>query len=91
MKKENIKPLGENVLVKPAKAEKKTESGIVLPETVGTERPQKGRVIAIGDSEKIKVKKGQDVIFAKYSGAEMKIDDVEYLIIKSEDILAIVG
>ncbi len=89
MKKETIKPLGENVLVKVLKVDKKTKFGIVLPDTTSEEKPQEGKVIEIGDDKKIKVKKGQKVIFAKYSGTELKINDEEYLILKSEDILAI--
>lgn len=87
----NIQPIGENILVKPIKCDKKTKSGIVLPDTANAEKPQEGKVMAIGDSEKIKVKRGQKVIFAKYSGSEIKVDEEEYLIVKAEDILAIVG
>ncbi len=87
----NIQPIGENILVKPIKSDKKTKSGIVLPDTANAEKPQEGKVMAIGDSEKIKVKRGQGVIFAKYSGNEIKVGEEEYLIIKAEDILAIVG
>lgn len=90
MQKENIKPLGENVLVKIVKASQKTKSGIFLPETVGADRPQEGKVLAIGTSEKIQVKKGQTVVFAKYSGTEIKIGSEECLILKAEDILAVV-
>lgn len=90
MKKETIQPLGENVLVKAVKAEKKTKAGLYLPESANEDRPQEGKVIAIGESEKIKVKKDRKVIFAKYSGTEIKMDGEEYLIIKNEDILAIV-
>jgi len=86
----NIKPLGENVLVKLLKADSKTKSGIVLPETAETDRPQEGKVVAIGESEKIKVKKNQVVIFAKYSGSEIKLAGEEFLILKAEDILAVV-
>jgi chaperonin GroES len=91
MKKETIKPLGENVLVKPMQADVKTKSGIVLPDTASGDRPQEGKIIAVGDDKKIKVKKWQKVIFAKYSGTEIKINDEEYLIMKNEDILAVVG
>lgn len=90
MKKDNIKPLGVNVLVEVFKADQKTKSGIVLPDTTNADRPQEGRVIAIGESEKIKVKKNQTILFAKYSGTEIKIDGDEFLILKSEDILAVV-
>ncbi|MDR3558916.1 MAG: co-chaperone GroES [Candidatus Pacebacteria bacterium] len=90
MEKETIKPLGKNVLVKVLKDDPKTKSGIVLPETVSAEKPQEGKVIAVGTDEKIKVKKGQKVIFAKYSGTELKIAGEDYLILKNEDILAVV-
>lgn len=88
---DKIKPLGDNVLVKMKKQEKKTQSGIVLPDTADDEKPQIGEVVAVGeDSKKIKVKAGDKIIFAKYSGTEIKIDNEEYLILKSEDILAVV-
>jgi chaperonin GroES len=90
MEKEKIKPLGENLLVKLVKADKKTKSGIVLPDTVSADRPQEGTVIAIGESDKIKVKKNQTVLFAKYSGTEIKINGDDFLILKMEDILAVV-
>jgi chaperonin GroES len=90
MKKETIKPLGENVLVQAIKEDAKTKSGIVLPDTAREDRPQEGKVIAIGSDKKIKVKKGQKIIFAKYSGTEIKIDGEEFLIMKNEDILAVV-
>ncbi|MCX6763343.1 MAG: co-chaperone GroES [Candidatus Moranbacteria bacterium] len=90
MKKENIQPLGENILVKPMEAETKTKSGIVIPETAKEDRPQQGKVMAVGDDKKIKVKKGQIVIFAKYGGTEIKVAGQEYLIVKNEDILAVV-
>jgi len=86
-----VMPLGENILVKSVKAEKTTESGIVLPDTASEEKPQEGKVIAVGDSKKIseKIKKGASVIFAKYGGTEIEIEKEEYLILKAEDILAI--
>jgi chaperonin GroES len=90
MEKETVKPLGENVLVKMIKDDPKTKSGIVLPETASAEKPQEGKVIAVGTDEKIKVKKGQKVIFAKYSGTELKMAGEDYLILKNEDILAVV-
>jgi len=91
MKKATIKPLGENVLVKPEKSGKKTEAGIYLPESASKEQPQEGRVIAVGDSKEIKVKKNQKIIFRRYSGTEVEISGEEYLIIKNEDILAVVN
>jgi len=88
--KSRVKPLGENVLVKPEKQDKKTKTGIYLPETASEERPQEGKVIAVGESKDIKVKKNQIVIFRQFSGTEVKINDEDYLLIKNEDILAIV-
>lgn len=90
MKKETIRPLGENVLVKTMEEDTKTKSGLVLPDSAKEDRPQEGKIIAIGKDKKIMVKKGQKVIFAKYSGTEIKLDKENYLIIKNEDILAIV-
>ena len=88
---DKIKPLGENVLIKMRKQERKTKSGIVLPDTADDEKPQIGEVIAVvDDSKKIKVKAGDKIIFAKYSGTEIKVDNEEFLILKSEDILAVV-
>lgn len=89
MSKPNIQPLGENVLIEPVKNDAKTASGIVLPDT-SEEKPQEGRVIAVGDDKKIKVKTGQKVIYSKYSGNEIKMGNKEYLLVKNEDILAIV-
>ena len=88
-KKPDIEPLGENVLIEPAKSNSKTASGIVLPDT-SEEKPQEGVVIAVGMDKKIKVKAGQKVIYSKYSGNEIKIGEAEYLLVKNEDILAIV-
>lgn len=84
-------PLGENVLVKVLKPEKVTQSGIVLPDTASNEKPQEGRVVSVGDSEKInsKIKKGAQVLFAKYSGTEIKISEEEYLLLSHKDILAV--
>lgn len=89
--KEKIKPLGDNLLIKLEKLNQKTKTGIYLPETASEEQPQEGKVIAVGDSKEIKVKKGQKVIFKKYSGTEVKIESEEYVIVKNEDVLAVVG
>ena len=88
-KKPNIQPLGEYVLVEPAKSGAIPASGIVLPDT-SEEKPQEGTVVAVGDDKKIKVKSGQKIIYSKYSGNEIKVGDVEYLLVKAEDILAVV-
>ena len=90
----NIQPLRDNIAILPEKetAEGKTNSGIYIPETAEAEKekPQIGKIIAIGDNEKIVVKKGNKVIFNKYSGTEISIDNKKYLIIKNSDILAII-
>lgn len=91
-----IKPLGDRVLIEPLREEKK-KGGIILPDTVDKERPEKGVVIAVGPGKKddggklipMNVKKGDKVLFTKYGPNEIKIDDKEYLIAREEDILAI--
>lgn len=90
MIKPTIRPLGENILVSPEKPEKKTEAGIFLPESASGERPQQGKVVAVGESEKIKVKKGQTVIYTRYGGAEIKLEGEEYLIVGVKDVLAVI-
>ena len=98
MAKPKIKPIGGNILVKAIEEENKTASGIVLPDTVDKEKPQKGKIIALGtgklneDGEKIpfNVKVGDTVIFKKYSPDEIKVDEEEYLIMSEDDILAII-
>ena len=89
-----IKPLLDNILIQPL-AEKKTPSGILIPETA-KEKPQEGKVVAVGpgkveDGELIKpeVKKGDKVIYKKWGGNEVKSEGKEYLIVKAEDILAV--
>ena len=91
-----IQPLGDRVMVEVLDAKERTKSGIVLPDTA-QEKPQEAKVIAIGkgrtleDGKKIspEVGIGDKVLFGKYSGTEIAIDDKEYLILKEEDILAI--
>lgn len=91
-----LRPLGDRVIIQKVEAEETTKSGIVLPGTA-KEKPQMAEVVAVGpggnvDGKEIKmeVKLGDKVIFSKYSGNEVKIDGVEYTILKQEDILAIV-
>ncbi len=91
MKKVTVTPLGENVLIQPEKAEQKTEAGIYLPETAKEERSQFGTVIAIGESDKIKVKKGQRVIFRLYGGEEITVSGEKYLLTNYKDVLAVVA
>jgi chaperonin GroES len=93
----NIKPLGSRLVVEPIEREDVTASGIVLPETA-KEKPQKGTVLSIGPGDRdekgeripMDVKEGDTILFAKYSGTEIKIDDKKLLILKESDVLAIV-
>lgn len=87
MSKMKLQPLGSRVLVKPLEQENKTSSGLLLPETA-KEKPQTGLVVAVGDDEEIKLKVNDKVLFAKYSGAEFRLDGNEYLLLDSSDILA---
>jgi chaperonin GroES len=94
----NIKPLSDHILIEPIKGEEKTKSGILLPETADKERPEQGKVIAIGPGKKnkdgtvrpVEIKVGQKVLFNKYGPNEIKVGDKEYLIAKEEDILAVI-
>ncbi|MDP2683562.1 MAG: co-chaperone GroES [bacterium] len=86
-----LKPLGDRIIVRPVTEEEVTKSGIVLPDTVEKEKKEEGEVIAIGDGEKILklgLKVGDKVIFGKYSGEEVTIDDIEHKVLKDEDVLA---
>lgn len=93
-----IKPLADRVVVKKLESEEKTSGGIVLPDTA-KEKPQQGEILAVGpgkfdeksNRQAMEVKVGDKVLFAKYSGTEVKIDGVEYLILSERDILAIIG
>lgn len=82
-----IIPLHDRVLIQPLKEEVK-RGGIILPDTVTKERPEQGKVIAVGEGKK--VKKGDVVLFPKYGTNTIKVDDKEYLIAKEEDILAVI-
>ena len=91
-----IKPLGDRVVVKRIEEEPKTKGGIVLPDTA-KEKPQKGKVIAVGTGRvlengqrvPIEVKEGDIVVFAKYGGTEIEIDGEEYVILSERDLLAV--
>lgn len=86
----SIKPLADRVLLKVLEQEEKTSSGILLPDTA-KEKTQKAEVVEIGDSEDIKVKKGDIVIYDKYAGIQIKEGDTEYLIVKNEEIVALIN
>ena len=91
-----IKTLGERVVIEVAESDVTTASGIVLPDTA-KEKPQKGKVVAVGTGKLLEngqraameVKVGDGVVFSKYSGSEIKVDDKDYLIVRESDILAI--
>jgi chaperonin GroES len=93
----NIRPLGDSVVVKPLSRETVTKSGLVLPETA-SEKPQEGEIVAVGQGKLLdngkrvqpEVSVGQRVLFAKYAGTEVKVDNQEYLILRESDIVGIV-
>ncbi len=92
MSKIKIQPLADRVLIEPAAAETKTSSGIIIPDTA-KEKPQKGTVVAVGPGTKenpITVKVGNKVLYGKYAGTELQLEGVDYLMMKENDILAIV-
>ncbi len=91
----NLQPLADRLVVKPIEAEEKTKAGIYLPDTA-KEKPQEGKVVAVGpgrlsDEGKrivMDIKVGDIVVYAKYGGTEIKIDEVEYMILRESDVLA---
>ena len=93
----NLKPLKDRVVVKYSEEPEKSSGGIIIPDTA-KEKPQRGEIVAVGSGkitddgklQKMEVKAGDIVLFEKYSGSKINIDDVEYLIIREDDILGIV-
>ncbi|WP_121964195.1 co-chaperone GroES [Myroides sp. N17-2] len=88
----NIKPLADRVLIEPLPAETKTASGLFIPDTA-KEKPQRGTVVAVGNGTKdhdMTVKVGDTVLYGKYAGTDLKLDGTDYLIMREDDILAIV-
>lgn len=86
----NIKPLGDRILVKMKESETKTASGIIIPQTA-QEKTQTGVVVAVGtDTDVIKVKVGDEIMYDKYAGTQVKIDGADHLIVKMSDILAVI-
>ena len=93
-----VKPLADRVLIKPMEASEMKKGGIIIPDTA-KEKPQEGEVIEVGpgrvtdDGKKVplEVKKGDKVLYGKYSGTEVTVDDVEYMIMRESDILAVIG
>jgi len=92
----NLKPLFDNIIVKRIEEEEKTKGGIVLPETIDKEKPQKGEVIAVGEGKitdngnkiDMQVKVGDKILFRKYSPDEIKVDNEEYLVMAQNDVIA---
>ena len=93
-----IRPLHDRVIVKRLEEERKTASGIVIPDTAA-EKPDQGEVIAVGNGKVLEdgkvrpldVKVGDRILFGKYSGSEIKIDDTDYVILREDEILAVIG
>jgi chaperonin GroES len=92
MNKLNITPLSDRVLIKPMEAETKTASGIFIPDSA-KEKPQQGKVVAVGKGTKdepMTVKVGDTVLYGKYAGTELKFDGADYLIMRENEIFAII-
>ena len=95
----NIRPLQDRVIVERIEEETTTAGGIIIPDTVSKEKPQEGKIIAAGKGKvtpegkvlPLDVKEGDLVLFGKYAGSEIKVDGVEYLIMREDDILGVVG
>jgi chaperonin GroES len=92
-----IRPLQDRILIKRVKEEEKTKGGIIIPDTA-KEKPMEGKVVAVGNGallkdgsvRKLEVKKGDTILFAKYSGNDIRIDGEDHLILREEDVLAII-
>lgn len=98
MSKINLKPLADRVIVKPAEALEVSKGGIILPDTA-KEKPIEGTIVAVGPGKvgddgkavKLEVKVGDKILYGKYSGTEVQVEGVEYLIMRESDIFAIIG
>jgi chaperonin GroES len=95
-KKKKIRPLSDRVVVEPREMETKTAGGIVIPDTADKDKPIEGTVIAIGTGkfvegkmQPLQVKVGDKILFGKYSGTNVKLDDQEYLVMREEDIMGV--
>jgi len=92
-----VRPLGDKILVKRVEAEEKTKSGIYLPESA-KEKPQEAEVVAVGDGKLLdngerapfQVKAGDRILLSKWGGTELKVDDVEYLVLTEDDVLGVI-
>lgn len=89
----SFKPINDRVVVKPAPADEKTKGGIIIPDTA-KEKPQRGEVVAVGpgkDGNKMTVKNGDTILYGKYAGQELSYEGVDYLIMREDDILVVLG
>lgn len=89
----NLKPIGDRVVVKPAPADEKTKGGIIIPDTA-KEKPQRGEVVAVGkgkDDNQMTVAVGDVVLYGKYAGQELAYEGNDYLIMREDDILVVLG
>lgn len=93
-----LRPIGDHIVVKPLAKEEKSVSGIIIPDTVEKERAERGEVVAVGPGRTLEngtrfavdVKVGDKVVFKKYAPDEVKIDGVEFLVIKADDVIAVI-
>ena len=92
-----IRPLSDRIVVQPREVETRTAGGIVIPDTADKDKPMRGKVLAVGPGKYIEgkiqplqVKVGDEILFGKYSGTAIKLEDKEYLVMREEDILAVV-
>jgi chaperonin GroES len=93
----NVKPLADRIIIKPLEAEQKTSGGIIIPDNA-KEKPQKGEVVAVGPGKiadngqkiAISLKKGDTVLYGKYSGTEVKIEGADYIIMRESDVFAVI-
>lgn len=94
----NLRPLGDHLIVKPSSKEETSLSGIIIPDTVDKERPERGEVMAVGPGRMLEngsrsamdVKAGDKVVFKKYAPDEVKVGKDEYLVIKADDVMAVI-
>ena len=91
-----IRPLSDRIVVQPEELETKTKGGIYIPDTADKDKPMKGKIIAIGNGKYIdgkmqplQVKVGDTILFGKYSGTSIKLEDVEFLVMREEDVMGV--
>jgi len=97
MSKNKIRPLGDRAVVKPLDVETTTAGGIVIPDSADKDKPSRGTVVAIGSGrfvdgqlQPLQIKVGEKILFGKYAGTSVKLDDTEYLVMREEDIMGVI-